>query len=282
VPETFTRIACEPAVNFEDQLQEHASVVVPEYFNFSNIRDRYEGPCDVITSAACFYDVDDPNEFVRDVSRLMSNESVWINQLNDSPTMLKRNAFDSICHEHLCYYDLPSLNVLYRKHGLQINDVSHNEVNGGSIRVFASKAGSRPELPMLGVPVITHLQASRFAERTRRWKEQVSSLFKSSDLFRFTPGYLYGASTKGGTLLQYLDCDDSFLACADRNPKKWGKRMVGSWIPIISEVDMRKARPSFLMVLPWAFRDEFLERERELMDGGTTMIMPLPHFELCL
>jgi hypothetical protein len=280
VPETFTRIACEPAQNFEPQLKEHAHVVVPTYFSAQAVREQHDGPVDVITSAACFYDVSDPNAFVRDVADLLAPEGVWVNQLNDSPTMLRRNAFDSICHEHVCYYDLHVLKTLYAEHGLKIVSVTHNEVNGGSMRVFASKSGA--EVDLIVVPSVTQQGARCFAERVVRWKDQVSSLLKNSDLFRFAPVWLYGASTKGSTLLQYLGCNESFLAAADRNPAKWGRRMAGTGIPVVSEAEMRKARPKFLMVLPWAFAEEFNRREMLLRQHGTTMVYPLPDFRMVL
>jgi hypothetical protein len=282
VPDNFTRIACEPAVNFEDQLLEHAHIVVPDYFSAAAVRDRYDEKCDVITSAACFYDVSEPSDFVRDIAALLNDRGIWINQLNDSPTMLERNAFDSICHEHVCYYDVPTLKELYRQHGLTINEITYNEVNGGSIRVFASKDGERHPADFLGHKSASAERCEAFAKRTVRWKEQVGSLLKYSDLFRYTPIWLYGASTKGGTLLQYLDCNDSFLACADRNAAKWGRRMVGGWIPITEETAMRKAKPKFLLVLPWAFAEEFNAREALLRQAGTTMIYPLPDFRLVM
>src|SRR3990172_9629543 len=135
VPVTFRKVACEPAATFTAQLHEHAGVVIPEYFSRKHLTRNGEFQADVITSAAMFYDLDDPNAFVEDISRTLTDQGVWVNQLNDSPTMLRRNAFDSVVHEHLCYYDLPSLKDMYRRHGLSITQVTYNEVNGGSVRV---------------------------------------------------------------------------------------------------------------------------------------------------
>lgn len=283
VPKTFTRIACEPAANFQDPLLEHAEIVIPDYFSLAALRDRYDGPCDIITSAAMFYDLDDPDRFVTDVAACLSPGGFWVNQLNDAPTMLKRNSFDAVCHEHLCYWDTPSLKRLYLRHGLQIVEITHNEINGGSMRVFAKKAGLITRAAdLLGIRSTTREAACAFAERARRWKDQVGSLICGSDLFREAPLWGYGASTKGSTLLQYLDCSEAFLAIADRNPAKWGLRMAGTWLPITDEAAMRKAKPKFLFVLPWSFRHEFLEREAGLREAGTTMLFPLPNFEMVL
>ena len=139
VPPSFERIACEPALNLADQCQRHANLVVSNYFSAEH--EVFRG-ADVITSAAMFYDLDDPNKFVRDICQCLTDDGVWINQLNDAPTMLSQNAFDGVCHEHLIYYDVPRLANLYHECGLTITDIGHNDVNGGSVRVAARKSKS--------------------------------------------------------------------------------------------------------------------------------------------
>jgi hypothetical protein len=96
------------------------------------------------------------------------------------------------------------------------------------------------------------------------------------------PIYGYGASTKGGTLLQYLDIPNLLTAVAERNPLKLGLMQAGVWSPIVSEEEMRKNAPGTLLVLPWAFRQEFVEREEETMARGTMLLMPLPRIEMVL
>jgi ABC-type Fe3+-hydroxamate transport system substrate-binding protein len=91
----------------------------------------------------------------------------------------------------------------------------------------------------------------------------------------------YGASTKGNTLLQYYDIGPDLLpAIADRQQAKWGLLTAGSWIPIISEEEMRAEKPDYLFVLPWHFAKEFLSRERELRRQGCRFIFPLPRLRI--
>lgn len=93
--------------------------------------------------------------------------------------------------------------------------------------------------------------------------------------------YVYGASTKGNTVLQYFGLDNSIItAAADRNPAKWGKVTIGSRIPIMSEEDARTARPDFFLLLPWHFIDEFQTRERKYLLNGGRFILPAPYFSL--
>lgn len=280
LPPTFTRIACEPARNFTADLHKVSDHVIDDYFSANHDFLRgvgRRGGCDVITSAAMFYDLDDPDTFVDDIVKCLSPDGVWINQLNDSPTMLKQNAFDAICHEHLCYYDVKSLAALYNRHGLSIVDISYNDVNGSSVRITAKQTG------LGGIPLLAHrsvsaADAEAFAHRTVKWKANMLDLLHGP--LATTGGmWCYGASTKGCCLLQYLDAPGSFKAIADRNPAKFGTLMAGTWLPVMPEQEMRDERPKHVMVLPWGFKKEFVERERELLADGTTMVFPLPTIE---
>jgi NDP-4-keto-2,6-dideoxyhexose 3-C-methyltransferase len=163
---------------------------------------------------------------------------------------------------------------------LKILRVTHNDVNGGSMRVTAARTEHRsPGLPASDPrDTPTPQQVLRFANRAIRWKERMTRLAEVLP----KPIYGYGASTKGGTLLQYLDVPDLLEAVAERNQLKWGLKQAGVWSPIISEEQMREQSPGTLLVLPWAFRQEFVEREEELLAKGTMMLMPLPRIEMVL
>jgi hypothetical protein len=275
IPPGFHTTACEPAADFAVKLAETADLLVPDFFT----HEMCPGPYDVITSAAMFYDLDNPNQFVHDIAKSLSPDGVWINQLNDSPTMLRATAFDGICHEHLTYYDMPVLENLYRQHGLTITRVTSNEVNGGSIRVVARKS-TRQREDLLGHPMTLPIDAQAFARRSLKWRERMLELCEGT--FSRGATWCYGASTKGTALLQFLGDTSSFLGVADRNPLKHGLRMVGSWLPIVSEEVMRAADPKYVLVLPWAFRDEFAQREKSLLEAGGTMVFPLPNIEMVL
>jgi hypothetical protein len=272
VPQEFHRVAVEPAKNLKHLLEEHSDLVISDYFKCSG---KIKGVCDVVTSAAMFYDLDEPGKFLDDIASVLHPEGVWINQLNDAPTMMRQNAFDAICHEHLCYYDVPSLDRMYREHGLAIIDMSVNDVNGGSIRVTAKRFKNGTPAEFLGHGQVTHASADAFAKRIERWKraiDQVLALYPSV--------WCYGASTKGTVLLQYLGGYERFQAVADRNPAKHGLKMAGSWLPIVSEDTLRIQKPPAALVLPWAFKEEFNLRETELRSNGTAMIYPLPNIEI--
>jgi hypothetical protein len=93
--------------------------------------------------------------------------------------------------------------------------------------------------------------------------------------------WAYGASTKGNTLLQYFGLDNTLIdGIAERSPYKFGLKTVGTNIPIFSEEEMRKENPDYLLVLPWHFINEFVERESEFLNSGGKFIVPCPKFEI--
>lgn len=276
LPKQFHKVAFEPALNFRKDLDEAADLVVLDYFKRN---PDVAHTANIITSAAMFYDVPNPGQFIDDIRDTLAPGGVWINQLNDSPTMMAQNAFDAICHEHLMYYDIPVLSALYEKHGMTIVRVTHNDVNGGSVRVEAMRSCDAPKKADLShYHGVTKDEAFAFANRVRRWKNQMRYVLMG--LHGQGPIWCYGASTKGTVLLQYLDCNDLFGSVAERNPEKIGLRMVGSWLPIVSEHTFRTEKPRVAMVLPWAFKNEFIRREQQTMSNGTALLFPLPQIDV--
>lgn len=252
------------------------TTIWPEYFPPSfKAPSEWLGP-KIITSIAMFYDLDDPHAFVEGIKQWLHPEGVWIVQFQDLWNMLACNGFDNVCHEHLLYLSAGPMARLLRSHGLQVEAMSNNDTNGGSLRIIA-KHGPVETSPLSRA----NLEADReqlqvFARRVEQNKRD--ALIWLRDLKRQGMRvYGYGASTKGNTLLQYYGIGpDLVTAIADRNPDKWGKRTVGTNIPIISEDEMRAARPDFLLCLPWHFVEGFRQRERALLESGTQFIVPLP------
>jgi NDP-4-keto-2,6-dideoxyhexose 3-C-methyltransferase len=175
---------------------------------------------------------------------------------------------------------------MYERHGLHIVDVRHNSVNGGSIRVTAMKTKTFGTSSTIGISQSTIWEATEFAERVRRWKEVMNNLLDMPSV-RGTELWGLGASTKGSVMLQYLGNCDRFVAIGDRNVQKIGTYQTGTWIPVLGEAEMRKARPPYIVNLIWGFRDEVLEREKDLrsrveLSAGSVIINPLPNPEFVL
>jgi SAM-dependent methyltransferase len=300
--EGLHRIGFDPAVNLAPYSRRIAEHVVVGYFEAEVfLSDPALAPRrpKVVTSIAMFYDLEDPRRFVSDVKAVLNPEGLWVVQMSYLPSMLRQNEIGNICHEHLEYYSLHSFEYLLGLHDFEVVDLELNAINGGSFRAYVRNRGADPTC--FGDATYRRLASDRvqslrdeelrlgldspatyrdFAFRVHRIK---------SDVVHFVEGqvragkrvYVYGASTKGNTLLQYFGLDHSLItAAAERNPEKWGRVTVGTHIPIVSEEDARRANPEFFLVLPWHFLDEFMAREREYLRSGGRFIVPMPYFTL--
>lgn len=287
-------VGFEPATNLMPYAQERGTVTVNDFFGFQTFHRLFgQARAKVITSIAMFYDLEDPNAFVADVIRVLHPNGVWIIQMSYLPLMLSQNAFDNICHEHLEYYALGSLRVLLERHGLKIVDVELNDVNGGSLRAYVVhqngailvSAGAPERMQQLDtserdLQLYNQGTYNAFARRVENIRQEVKDFVQTET----TAGKVvdvYGASTKGNTLLQYFGLDHSVIRQgAERNPGKWGKQTVGTGIPIVSEEVSRADPPDYFLVLPWHFLQEFLRREQAFLASGGKFIVPLPAFQV--
>jgi len=263
--------------------------VVNDFFSGVGLRQRRpDQKAKAITSIAMFYDLEQPRAFVADVASALADSGIWVIELHYLPQMLERNAFDAIVHEHLEYYSLAVIERLLGEEGLEVVSAELNDINGGSVRLFIGHAGRHQSTPEQTAR-ITELRIAEFelaldapepyetfrigVERVR--DDLVALCRKLVDEGRTI--HVYGASTKGNTILQYAGIDHTLIAAAaDRNPDKWGSETIGTKIPIISEEESRAMNPDYYLALPWHFLDEFLDRETDFLARGGQFIVPLP------
>lgn len=296
------KVGFDPAENLATLSRKVADKVIVDFFNaegFNGATDLRGRLPQIVTSIAMFYDLEDPQRFVSDIKSVMDPNGLWVVQMNYLPLMLKQNAFDNICHEHLEYYSLQSFAYLLKLQDMEVVDVELNDVNGGSFRAYIRNQGADEEC--FGDETYRGLAAERvrmlreheikiglddketyaeFAMWVSRIKQDVTRFIKEQ-VQGGKKVYVYGASTKGNTLLQYFGLDASLIgAAAERNPDKWGRVTVGTHIPIISEEEARSAKPDYFLVLPWHFIEEFKQRERDFVRSGGRFILPAPHFTL--
>jgi len=275
------KVGCEPANNLIDLLKANADHVMHDFWDY----DRYMelaaqcgfGKAKVVTAIGMFYDLDDPNTFIRDAQRSMTDDGIFIAQLMCLASMLEKNDVGNIVHEHLEYYSLESLKYLFEKNGLEIFRIEENDVNGGSYRLYARHYKGT------GITFdekFSYEDLQTFAKRVEENRRRCVNFIKE-EVAKGKRVYVYGASTKGNVILQYYGLDHTLItAAAERSPEKWGKYTVGSWIPIVSEEEARRAKPDYFLVLPWGFFPEFYERERQWRAGGGKFIVPLPEFRV--
>jgi len=288
-PKSVFRVGIDPIKKFKKESKKHANIIISDYFSYKNVKQKMKNKkADIITAISCFYDMENPNTFIEDVKKVLDERGIFVIQQNYLVEMLTQNAIDNIVHEHLEYYSLMSLQNLLERHGLQVFDLELRDLNGGSIRTYVGFAGKHS----ISASVIKQVELEKLLNLNRKkayvdFANRVKSIKKKLNAFiieKVNDGkkiYVYGASTRGNTLLQYFNLNNKLInKAAERNSEKWGTKIASVGIPIISEAQARHEKPEYMLVLPWFFREEFLKREKKYLDSGGHFIFPLPEFEV--
>ena len=242
----------------------------------------------IISSIAMFYDINNPLEFMQQVSALLQDDGIWLVEVAYLPLMLSTLAYDQVMHEHLTYLALCQMSYMAQRAGLQLLDISTNYMNGGSINIICGKqsgpyqANQQKITSMLAAEEpLKHLDTfQRFATRVKNHRDEVRSLLGLlKQAGKSVCGY--GASTKGNVVMNYCALDTSLVeAVCDKNPYKDGRLTPQTRIPIVSQETMRKRNPDYLFVNIWHLRQEVLLDERDYILNGGTMIFSLPRLHL--
>lgn len=237
-----------------------------------------------------FYDLPDPIGFSRQVRDCLAADGVWMLEQSYMPSMLRTTSYDTICHEHIEYYSLSTIQRILSEAEMRVIDVRFNRVNGGSFAVTAVRNESRLE----GKPELVQwfsAQESRMRFDTLEpFRDFEARVFQHrSDLRELIQTLVgagnkvmgLGASTKGNVLLQFCGLGPDLISgIADVNPDKHGRVTPGTGIPIISEEEARSQNPDYFLVLPWHFREGIVQREYDFLRRGGGLIFPLPEIEI--
>jgi SAM-dependent methyltransferase len=275
-PEEFIKFGVDPS----DLAQEITGdiTVIQDIFPSEELITLLKGEnFDIITSIAMFYDLENPVRFCQEIKKLLAVDGVWILEMSYMPSMLKMNSYDTICHEHLEYYSLAVLEYILKQAELKIVDAVVNDINGGKEALQRINLLRQEEFDM---ELDTDKPYKNFQDRINVHKEELNCLLKKLKKEGNTV-HLYGASTKGNTILQWCGIDHRIIdVAAERNPDKYGAYTLGTEIPIVSEEESRAMNPDYYLVLPWHFKAEFIKREQESLNKGIGMIFPLPNIEI--
>jgi NDP-4-keto-2,6-dideoxyhexose 3-C-methyltransferase len=263
--------------------------LIPDFFSANVLVRAFPGRrAKVVTSFSMFYDLESPSDFVREVASILDPvEGVWVFEQSYMPLMIERNAYDTICHEHLEYYGLKQILWLTERAGLKIVDVELNDVNGGSFSVTVAHRASRHADSRGRVARILESEEKAGFSALASYQDFFKRIEQSRiDLQEFIAQVHQegrrlcglGASTKGNVILQYCGFDSSDVeSIGEVNSDKFGALTPGTWIPIVDEVNVLAGSPDFLLVLPWHFRDSFLGNPAL---RGRKLVFPLPTLEV--
>ena len=281
-PNFLKRVGIDPAKNIDWSHLDKSIEIINDYFPSPLLKNR---KFKIITSTAMFYDLDDPNSAVWQIKKLLTKDGVLCIQVSYLYDTIRDMNFYDICHEHLEYYSLKTLIYLFEKNGMEVFDASTNAVNGGSIRVMVSLKEAKRTISnnvkyLLLKEKVLQLENPEtydtFSKLIKINTERVRNYIKGQK------GLVIGlgASTKGSVMLQLCRIDNKIMPyISERNPFKVGLRTLGTDMLLISEEEARKLKPDCMFVIPWNFKAEILEREKDYIrkDGKLLFIMPYPY-----
>lgn len=262
--------------------------LIPEFFSAQAVSKALAGKkAKVISSFSMFYDLEDPIAFAKEIEGALDEKGIWIFEQSYLPAMLRTNSFDTICHEHLEFYALKQINWIAEKAGLKVLDVEFNDINGGSFSITAAKVSSpyNPKTEWLN-QILADEQAlglgttKAFDDFKVRVEQERLALMNFLNTAKNEGKRVcgLGASTKGNVLLQYYGIDENLIPqIGEVNEDKFGSFTPATLIPLISEAEVLKSNPDYLLVLPWHFRSFF---ESLPSMKGRTLVFPLPQFEV--
>jgi len=290
-PEHLRRVGFEPARNIDWSRVDRGITVINDYFSAQAFAQHFPGDrAKAVGCNAMFYDLSDPNRFVADVKSILAPEGIWCIQLSYLPFMLTNMNFYDICHEHLSYYSLDTLEKVMARNGLAVVDASTNGVNGGSLRAFVAHADNMRAATDAGrrnLAALAERERALDLDRAQTYRDYFGKIRGLADRVNAfleqearSGGKVFGlgASTKGNVLLQLFGITKERMPyISERNPEKVGLRTLGTDFELISEERARDLRPSSMVVLPWYFKNEIVAREQDYLRDGGKLLFPMPY-----
>ena len=284
-------IGVDPTIKKLKKFYRKDIITISDFFSAQTVSKYLKNKkAKIITSISMFYDLPSPIKFAQDIYECLDNDGIWHLEQSYMPLMLKNISYDTICHEHLEYYSLKTIKYIFDKVGFKIIDLEFNDINGGSFALTVSKKKSKyPEY----LKIVDWLL---FKEEKYKYNSSTAQLkfFKSvmqhkkilqdllSNLIDMRKKVIgYGASTKGNVILQYCNLTSSNIKfIVDVNKDKNNKYTPGSLIKIVSEKEIKRYNPDYMLVLPWHFKNFILQKEKNYLNQGGKLIFPLPDIEI--
>ncbi|MEO6599636.1 MAG: class I SAM-dependent methyltransferase [Polyangiaceae bacterium] len=281
-------LGIEPAANVAPAARERGVETQVAFFDQAlGVELKTAGrQADLVLGNNVLAQVPDVNSFIAGVTEILKPNGTATFEFPHLQKLFEGNQFDTIYHEHYSYFSLLTIERIFAKHGLTVFDVEELWTHGGSLRIYARHAAdtSRPETPRLVALREREVVAgyrelgtyTRFEEQVRETKRKLLALLIDAKR-QGKRIACYGAPGKGNTLLNYCGIRTDFIEfTVDRNPYKQGKFLPGTRIPILHPSQLEKARPDYIFILPWNFKDEILAQLAHAREWGAQFIVPIP------
>jgi len=290
----FKLFGIDPTIKKFRKFYKKNIVTISDFFTNKKFLHKSKRRADLITSHAMLYDLQKPKEFIKNIYNSLNEHGIWHTEQSYLKSMIEKNSYDTICHEHLEYYSLKSLKYLFDEVGFKIIEIDFNNVNGGSIAITLAKKTSNIHkekkqkiLKILNIEKRHRLyNLSTYRKFYHAIKKQSKKLLvflsKLKNSNKLVLGY--GASTKGNIILNYSKINSNLISnIAEVNPFKFNKFAPGNNIRIISESKARKLNPDYFLVLPWHFKNFIIKKENNIYKNNSKkphLIFPLPKLNI--
>jgi C-methyltransferase C-terminal domain/Putative zinc binding domain/Methyltransferase domain len=281
-------LGIEPATNVAMSAQEKGIETIEDFFgvNLANRLVSQDKMADLIIGNNVFAHVPDVNDFAAGLKIALKDNGVITLEFPHLMQLIEQNLFDTIYHEHFSYLSFSIAKLIFEKHGLELFDVEQISTHGGSLRIYgkhkddASKNISPNVTALLHEEKVKGMQTTEyydgFQNKADRVKyDLIDFLIKQKKNGKKVAAY--GAAAKGNTLLNYCGSKKDLIEfVVDASPHKQGMFLPGSHIPVVTEKEIKKTKPDFVIILPWNIKNEIIEQLSYIQEWGGKFVVPIP------